>query len=156
KLAGAYAYGWSFGKEPVVGVTPIANMLAELARPVNPALWKAIGTLPRQLSRAEPPRARAQSADRFAGLPPYLGLEHSDAVAGLPKGALASPYAAAQASEGLRPAATPLLLSGFDERVSRMLDGELERFGFLTVQAGGAGARPAAGAPRPRFEDGGS
>ena len=45
KLAGAYAYGWLFGKEPVVGVTPISNMLAEIARPIDPAIWKAIGTL---------------------------------------------------------------------------------------------------------------
>ena len=25
KMIGAYAYGWSFGKEPVAGVTPIAQ-----------------------------------------------------------------------------------------------------------------------------------
>src|SRR5689334_3612772 len=28
KLIGAYAYGWTFGKEPIAGVTPIANMMA--------------------------------------------------------------------------------------------------------------------------------
>ncbi len=27
KMIGAYAYGWTFGKEPVAGVTPIENML---------------------------------------------------------------------------------------------------------------------------------
>ncbi|MBZ0116362.1 MAG: hypothetical protein K8H88_05190, partial [Sandaracinaceae bacterium] len=25
RLAGAYAYGWPFGKDPVIGVTPIRN-----------------------------------------------------------------------------------------------------------------------------------
>ncbi len=33
RLAGALAYGWSFNKEPVCGITPIANMMAEQARP---------------------------------------------------------------------------------------------------------------------------
>src|SRR5688572_4352863 len=34
KMIGAYAYGWSFGAEPVAGVTPIRNMLDELALPL--------------------------------------------------------------------------------------------------------------------------
>ena len=34
KMIGAYAYGWSFGKEPVAGVTPIENMIAELNLPL--------------------------------------------------------------------------------------------------------------------------
>ncbi|MBI4612263.1 MAG: hypothetical protein HY720_01505 [Planctomycetes bacterium] len=33
RLAGALAYGWGFQKEPIAGVTPIANMLAEADRP---------------------------------------------------------------------------------------------------------------------------
>jgi hypothetical protein len=33
KLAGALAYGWSFAKDPLAGVTPIENILAELRRP---------------------------------------------------------------------------------------------------------------------------
>jgi hypothetical protein len=33
KLLGAVAYAWSFAKEPLGGVTPIENMLAERARP---------------------------------------------------------------------------------------------------------------------------
>jgi len=33
KLVGAIAYGWSFSKEPIGGVTPIEAMLAERARP---------------------------------------------------------------------------------------------------------------------------
>jgi hypothetical protein len=36
RLAGAYAYGWSFGSEPVAGVTPIRSMLAEIDRPLRP------------------------------------------------------------------------------------------------------------------------
>src|SRR5262245_51667425 len=34
KMIGAYAYGWTFGKEPVAGVTPIRTMLDDLERPL--------------------------------------------------------------------------------------------------------------------------
>ena len=33
KLIGALAYGWSFTKEPIAGVTPIEWMLEEMAEP---------------------------------------------------------------------------------------------------------------------------
>jgi hypothetical protein len=36
KLVGAIAYGWSFAKEPLAGVTPIEAMLAERDRPDRP------------------------------------------------------------------------------------------------------------------------
>ncbi len=35
RLAGAISYGWEFSNEPVAGVTPIGNMLAEAARPLE-------------------------------------------------------------------------------------------------------------------------
>ncbi len=35
KLIGALAYGWAFENEPMAGVTPIHNMLAELERPAG-------------------------------------------------------------------------------------------------------------------------
>ena len=35
RVAGALAYGWSFAKDPIAGVTPIENMLAELKRPLR-------------------------------------------------------------------------------------------------------------------------
>ena len=38
KLMGAIAYGWSFAKEPLAGVTPIEFMLAERERPDRPPL----------------------------------------------------------------------------------------------------------------------
>ncbi|MGB5416798.1 MAG: SpoIVB peptidase S55 domain-containing protein, partial [Polyangiales bacterium] len=46
RLAGAYAYGWSYGVDPVVGVTPIANMLAELKRPVRLDMFPGAKPLP--------------------------------------------------------------------------------------------------------------
>ncbi len=35
KLVGALAYGWGFSVDPIAGVTPIENMLADLARPLE-------------------------------------------------------------------------------------------------------------------------
>ena len=34
KMVGAYSYGWSFGKEPVAGVTPIQYMVDDIDRPL--------------------------------------------------------------------------------------------------------------------------
>jgi SpoIVB peptidase S55 len=172
KLAGAYAYGWLFGKEPVAGVTPIANMLAEMVRPVDPAIWKALGTLPQQLGAGVPESAPQTRARPSAGLPPYLGRERTDALTPLRQHAVAQGYAPAgdaspaRSSDGQRgrptaalvPAATPLMLSGLDDRVSELLGSELERFGLVALQAGGGQRRPkpAARAERPQFVDGGS
>jgi hypothetical protein len=36
KLIGALAYGWTFENDPLAGVTPIHNMLAELDKPITP------------------------------------------------------------------------------------------------------------------------
>lgn len=33
RLVGALAYGWAYSKDPIAGVTPIENMLAEIRRP---------------------------------------------------------------------------------------------------------------------------
>ncbi|MGB5701477.1 MAG: SpoIVB peptidase S55 domain-containing protein, partial [Polyangiales bacterium] len=73
RLAGAYAYGWSYGTDPVVGVTPIANMLAELKRPVRLDMFPGARPL-KSAPRAEtdPPHL---SNERLAGLPTYRG-EH--------------------------------------------------------------------------------
>ncbi len=62
KLAGAYAFGWLFGREPVAGVTPIANMLAELKRPLDPAIWRALGASPELSVGRRAPSTRVNKA----------------------------------------------------------------------------------------------
>ncbi|MBI3893157.1 MAG: hypothetical protein HY303_16685 [Candidatus Wallbacteria bacterium] len=37
RLAGALSYAWTFGKEPIAGVTPIASMLDDMKRSSSPA-----------------------------------------------------------------------------------------------------------------------
>ena len=66
RLIGAYAYGWEFGRDPVAGVTPIANMRAELARPrrTPPGLMPGWAT-PVEIA---PRRARSASNDPWGRL----------------------------------------------------------------------------------------
>lgn len=174
RLAGAYAYGWLFGKEPVAGVTPIGNMLAEMTRPIDPAIWKALGTLPRQLGPQGPAPVKA-AAQPVAGLAPYLGKERTDAFTPLRTHAAAHGYGSPSAarddtSAGRSPwspsarsplvrASTPLMLSGMDDRVVQVLSSELEPFGLVTLQAGGGGARSkrlGARAAKQQYVDGGA
>ncbi|MFO7638148.1 MAG: hypothetical protein R6X14_02420 [bacterium] len=72
RLAGALAYGWSFSKDPLGGVTPIAEMLAVLREPDAPA-----GRSPRS-SIAHP-----QSAIRSQPLTIPLPLGISGSAPGL-------------------------------------------------------------------------
>jgi hypothetical protein len=154
KLIGAYAYGWTFGKEPVAGVTPIANMLAEIDRPIDPHIWKALGTLP---TLAQP--LRAAGSARLAGLPAYAGETRERAFSNLRAHAARVEAPSAQTSYGRPvPAATPLLLSGMGDAALALLSNEFERVGLLPVQAGGAGAvnTDKAAARGQRYVDGGS
>lgn len=156
RLAGAYAYGWPFGKDPVAGVTPIASMLAEIDRPVRPDSFPGAEKIGRPLR----PRPRAQaprpSGSRLAGLAPYRGDSRRDAFDALTEHGRRHGLPAA-APRGLARTATPLMLGGFTDVVADMLGDRLEPFGLLALQAGGSTRRAAApGAPPPRFVDGGA
>jgi hypothetical protein len=150
RLAGAYAYGWPFSRDPVAGVTPIENMAAELHRPIVP------GTLP----GAEPlgerqARAARRSPRALAGLPPYLGGELATATSALEAHG-ARLGVGRRSGATLQPAATPLLVGGLTEGVVDALAEQLEDFGLMVLQAGGGGPeQPPPHAPT-RYEAGGS
>ena len=149
RLAGAYAYGWSFGSDPVVGVTPIANMLAELKRPVRLDMFpgaRALPNGPRAESTNLPP-----SNERFAGLPPFRGQHEVSALTTIR--ALGAQRAAVQAPVGLQRATTPIMLGGLHDSVAHMLAKELEPLGFMATQSsvGGSSKRGPT-----RFEPGGA
>jgi hypothetical protein len=156
KLIGAYAYGWTFGKEPIAGVTPIKNMLAEIGRPLDPRIWKALGTLPVLASQL-----KAADSPRLAGLPAYDGARREPAFAALRSHAernALQPEAPTRYGQPIA-VATPLLVSGISQGALELLGHEFERFGLLPVQAGGAAGGPAnvkASAKPERFVDGGS
>lgn len=149
RLAGAYAYGWSYGVDPVVGVTPIANMLAELKRPVRLEMFPGAKPLPGRPS-AKLDRRRP-SKERLAGLPAFRGEHEVSALSTLR--ALQRKKVRSKGPLGLHQASTPLMLGGLDDSIAQMIAKELEPLGFVATQAGtGAGSR---GGPT-RFEPGGA
>ena len=149
KMAGAYAYGWTFGKEPVAGVTPIANMIEDLERPVPKFIhgWNPFapeGKRAAPIARAAPP-----SGARYSGsLGDYDVFAHARQVAEQKKqdGLLAGgPLAAVS---------TPLLVGGMTGRAVETARELLTPLGLEPLQAGGGGATEAS-APT-RFVDGGA
>ena len=149
RLAGAYAYGWTYGIDPVVGVTPIANMLAELKRPVRLDMFpgaRPLSSSPRARSTANRP-----ARERFASLPPFRGDHEVNALSTLH--AFKKRRTKARAPLGLHRATTPIMLGGFHDSVARMLADELEPLGLLAVQSSAGGASKAGPA---KFEAGGA
>ncbi|MCX7808725.1 MAG: peptide-methionine (R)-S-oxide reductase, partial [Deltaproteobacteria bacterium] len=106
KLAGAYAYGWLFGRHPVAGVTPIENMLRELARKPRstpPPLLPLQSTRP----RGEDALSEVHLHQRYR---PYIGSAPWHAYAALEE--LRASRRPLDSESGLVPLATPLLVGG--------------------------------------------
>ena len=138
RLAGAYAYGWTFGNDPMAGVTPIKNMRVEMKRAMRPQVGepgfkskkKKDAALARTLSS---PSQTAFSALRTVE-PPRVANSGDHAIV-------------------LR-ATTPVSLGGFTDDVARYLANKLEPYGLHVLQAGGNG-NAGNGVPK-RFENGSS
>lgn len=124
RMVGAYAYGWNFGKDPIAGVTPIANMLMELHRPSRPGAFPLAAPLPTaKADAAKPPRQA------------FFGRERRDAFYALSQ---LSPRASSTAKQ-LVPAATPLIVGGMTAQVARVLSERFQALGLEVIEAGGAG-----------------
>ena len=109
KLIGALAYGWSFENDPMAGVTPIHNMIAQIKQPVLDRSLPAGG-------------ASSRSSNPFGS-------------SNLPN----TPFAEASDNfSAPRPLLTPLSFAGFSPRVLERFAPKFERFGLLPVAAGGA------------------
>jgi SpoIVB peptidase S55 len=138
KMVGAYAYGWSFGSEPVAGVTPIDNMIEDLQRPLPDKIfgWPLKGSASGTGARA------VNDSGRFHGSR-YDLKEHAAALAQrhTPTGAAA-------------PVATPLLVGGMSNGAIGLTRDLLAPLGMEPLQAGGGGAQDPS-APK-RYEDGGA
>jgi hypothetical protein len=138
RLAGAYAYSLSaFETEPVAGVTPIDLMLTELRRPIPPGFWPLDGHAPLPLSRSPArapdglPAPAHASFTTFEGAPGTYDLhEHARQLAQKMGGSAAS-------GSSMRPAATPLMLTGVGDRAAAALRTLLEPLGLEPTQGGG-------------------
>jgi hypothetical protein len=155
KMIGAYAYGWSFGKEPVAGVTPIENMINELNLPLPDSIYgwplKMVpGAKERQKASAAPKAGDGKLGLRFKGDPGRYDLKSHAAQLASAQGALGQ-----SAGAQLRPVATPLMMSGMTPAAVEFSHQLLAPLGLEPLQAGGGGQTPEPGAPT-RFEDGGA
>ncbi len=130
RLAGALAYGWQFSKEPIAGVTPIANMLEVLKRKPRgqSSFLGKRGTLI-DLSR----QARTEKRGASAG---YFNLFTKNP------------------GQTLLPARTPLTLGGFSSAAQKLLVDSLRPFGMDPVMGGGTSSAKTDG-PK-SFENGGA
>lgn len=146
KMIGAYAYGWTFGSEPVAGVTPIRMMLDEMALP----LPDTINGWPLHLLPGKKSERRASASDvrgRFRGdLGHYDVREHAEQV---------SRTAFESSPTPVRPVATPLLVGGLTPGAIHLASDLLSPLGLEPLQAGGGSSTPEPDAPK-QFEDGGA
>jgi len=134
KMIGALAYGWSFAKEPLAGVTPIAEMLRVGEHTVKPKPAekadgdgkKKDGDRPERpasrVHRLWPPvkvDGRTYGRIRIATTPPTR-----------PEADPAFPT--------LSPIPTPVMIAGAGKDTAKRLRPMLARAGCLPIQAGGA------------------
>lgn len=140
RMVGAYAYGWAFGKDPVAGVTPIANMLHELTRPL--LVPGAPGA---------PPLPNTPMAQRRKTRRPSHTARERDALYALTEHARAR----SRPTDGFVPAATPLLVGGLPPKVAELLRERVAPLGLEVLEAAGSGARPQNKTPA-KYVNGGS
>ncbi len=143
RLIGAYAYGWSFGKDPIAGVTPISNMLKELGRPRRPDAFPLAPPLSAAPAKPVAPRG-------------YMGGERRDAFWALDElGRKRRPRLDDRAPPQLVPCATPLLVGGVTPAAARVLRERLSPLGLEVLEAA-SGASAATDAGPSEYVDGGS
>jgi hypothetical protein len=159
KMIGAYAYGWTFGAEPIAGVTPIGNMLDDLIRPLPtfihgwPTRVGGKGSDKVQASANIEPsgvrfeRATAGMASDGFGIHDYDVKAHRDQVEQRLRKTL-------PAVGGVVPVATPILLGGMTPEAVALASDLLSPLGLEPLAAGGS-ADPVESAPQ-RYVDGGA
>jgi hypothetical protein len=132
KLLGAVSYSLgAFSKEPIAGITPIAEMIdaATLDTPRPPIGTRARLELPvTRDSVAAAMRASMSWARPFADRPGDVQV-FGAGVSG-------------QVATMLRPIATPLSLGGFSPEVADLLGTSFRDYGFLPVAGAAAGQAP--------------
>jgi hypothetical protein len=133
RLIGAVAYAFPFGKEPIAGITPIAEMLAA----TNPGAPRAASA---RLRLPDPEKVLAAPLDREA-VAAALARPLPGIVPSAFRGGEALPQELASAT--LRPLALPLVFSGFDPDTFAWARGVFSTMGFAPVMgSGGAGSSP--------------
>src|SRR5438874_11819825 len=139
RLIGAVSYALGqFSKEPIAGITPIAEMTDATAfNDVRPAAAKVHVEFPLTRENLDTAFRRALNWNRpFADRPGDTALVGSGAINGV---------SVAETGTLLRPIATPLMMSGFEPGVSDLLSGAFGAQGFIPTGRGAvarAGEKP--------------
>ena len=135
KLIGAVSYALgSFSKEPIAGITPIAEMTdAASFGGTRPSAARVQVDFPLTRDSLTAAFRKALNWNRpFADRPTDARFTGATAVAGL---------GGAQLGTLLRPIATPLAMSGFEPDVADLIGGAFQDQGFIPTGGGAAGAR---------------
>jgi hypothetical protein len=135
KLIGAVSYALgSFPKEPIAGITPIAEMTdSTLMSDARPAGARVHVEYPLTRDSLIAAFRKALNWNRpFADRPGDARLEGVSAVAG---------FGGAQLGTLLRPIATPLVMSGFEPDVADVLGSAFQDQGFIPTGASASGFR---------------
>jgi hypothetical protein len=143
RLVGAVSYSiGAFPKEPIAGITPIAEMIEATAdtaprRGTSAQARLELPVSPERLAAAI--RANYARVASFADRPADVQAFGLPATTGSQMGAL------------LRPIATPLVLSGMDSATSDLVGSMFREAGFTPMLSGGAGGdvAPETGPLRP-------
>ena len=128
KLVGAVSYSiGSFSKEPIAGITPIAEMKEATTLPRRAGTGQARLELP--ITREGLSAALAAVSARLA---PFARRPADVQAIGI------APAAGGQLASMLRPIATPLLLGGFEPETIDLISGAFRDAGFIPMAAGTA------------------
>ena len=137
RLIGAISYALgAFSKEPIAGITPIAEMTdsTTFGGGVRPPGAKVQLDLPLTRENLTAALRKAVNWNRpFADGPRDAELQGVTAVAGLAGGELGAL---------LRPIATPLVMSGFEPQVGELLGSAFGSQGFIPTGGSAIGLRP--------------
>ncbi|MCD6384816.1 hypothetical protein J7M23_03470 [Candidatus Sumerlaeota bacterium] len=120
KIIGAVAYGWTYSKEPVCGITPIENMLTVL-------------NLAESEKNKSPSKSNSRSRYKQWLFPTYeqIKIEAEE----LPDSALAELFGKSRTFE-LEPLSTPLSISQCDPRLLPFIKQIFSRYHLLPVISG--------------------
>jgi hypothetical protein len=142
RLIGAVSYSiGSFSKEPIAGITPIAEMKDATVLPRRASGEQAQLALP-----LTPEQITSALTRAYARLAPFSDRPADVQSIGLPSAV------GAQLGAMLRPIATPLAMSGFESSTVDMVSGVFRDAGFVPMVTGSAGADQVAVANAPLRE----
>ncbi len=126
KLVGAIAYSFPFSKEPICGITPIAEMLAlvEQNQPPNDKIREPRAVSFAELAATDWTTNFASRANASSGILPNTNLAMS-----------------AFSGQTFQPIATPLTFNGFAPETLKAFEPQLAAIGLMPVSAVGGAAK---------------